>query len=128
MNDAALLYRGLGLALIGALAAGCVAGSTSTPPRGVVVSGPPPAPLAETRPPPPGPQAAWVSGYWHWNGATYAWIPGHWESAPPGMAWYGPTYSSGTDGRHYYEPGAYRPASPSRGVTPPPHSNANALR
>lgn len=90
--------------------AGCVAGAPTTPARGVVVSGPPPAPLIEARSPPPTPSAAWVAGYWHWNGATYAWIPGHWENAPPGMIWYGPTYGPTADGRYLYEPGTFRPA------------------
>ena len=114
-----------------AIVVGCVAGASSTQPRGHVVGGPPPAPLNENRPPPPGPQAAWVAGYWHWNGATYTWIPGHWESAPPGMAWYGPTYSSSADGRHFYEPGAFRPAGGPAAAPPPrgaPPANANALR
>jgi len=106
--------------------AACVPVSQSTPSRGVIVSGPPPAPLPETRPPPPSPAAAWVAGYWHWTGATYAWIPGHWENAPPGMTWYGPSYAATTDGRTVYEPGGFRPGAP-----PPPHAppaNANALR
>jgi hypothetical protein len=114
---------------LGALSIGCVAGAQSTPARGVIVSGPPPAPLAEARPPPPGPSAAWVAGYWHWNGATYTWIPGHWESAPPGMVWYGPTYGATADGNYLYEPGAFRPgtaAPPSAPAHPPP--SANALR
>jgi len=91
--------------------AACVVNEPETPTRGVVVSGPPPAPVAEQRPPAPGPQAAWVQGYWHWTGMQYAWIPGHWETAPPGTAWAAPTYTQ-RDGRVVYESGGWRPAGP----------------
>lgn len=111
---------------VATVATACVPVSQSTPARGVIVNGPPPAPLQETRPPPPSPAAAWVAGYWHWTGATYAWIPGHWENAPPGMTWYGPSYASTTDGRTVYEPGGFRPGAPA--PLPPSTANANALR
>jgi hypothetical protein len=87
--------------------AGCVATSSPPPSRGVVVSGPPPPAVAEARTAPPGPNAVWLDGYWHWTGAQYAWIPGHWEQPPPGAAWYGPRYVS-SEGSHFYEPGGWR--------------------
>src|SRR5438270_7690660 len=91
-------------------AAGCVATEQGAPPRGVAVSGPPPAPIVEAmRPPPTSPDAAWVAGYWHWTGMQYAWIPGHWENAPPGTAWAAPRYVR-SDGSYFYEAGAWRPA------------------
>ena len=102
------------------LLSACVANQATPPPRGVVVSGPPPAPVAEDRPLAPGPSAAWVAGYWHWAGMHYAWIPGHWENAPPGQTWAAPQYVS-RDGGYLYEPGGWR------GQTPPPN-RANALR
>ncbi len=98
---------------------GCVANEASLPSRGVVVSGPPPAPIAEERPLPADPQTAWVTGYWHWTGMHYAWIPGHWEKAPPGQTWAAPQYGA-REGTYFYEPGAWR-GSPS---TP----RANAIR
>ncbi len=122
LSPARLSTALLATALQAALA-GCVAGVTATPPRGQVVNSPPPPTLVETRSPPPGPQATWVAGYWHWNGATYSWIPGHWEQAPPGMARYGPTYGTSPDGSYLYEPGAFRPGAPT--AVPP---KANALR
>ncbi len=88
----------------GALCAACVVNEPESPTRGVVVSGPPPAPVREDRPPPPSPQAAWVPGYWHWTGMQYSWIPGHWEAAPPGQSWTGPVYSA-HDGKYFYENG-----------------------
>ncbi len=101
----------------------CVATANSAPPRGIVVNGPPPAPIAETRSAPPSATAAWVSGYWHWEGARYVWIPGHWENAPPGSQWYAPRYTQNTDGRFYYEPGGWSPANQPAANQP---SNASA--
>lgn len=89
---------------------GCVVNEPESPPRGVVVSGPPPAPVHEDRPPPPGPTARWVAGYWHWTGMQYAWIPGHWEQSPPAGAtgWAPPRVTPTQDGRYVYESGGWR--------------------
>jgi hypothetical protein len=96
-----------GVLLAGALAGGCVIeGSAAAPTTGVAVSGPPPQPLQEARPPAPGPQAAWIAGYWHWTGMQYTWIPGHWEEAPAGKRWRAPSYSL-RDGTYFYEPGGW---------------------
>ncbi len=109
--------------LVGCVATGCVATETSVPARGVAVSGPPPAPIAEQpQMPPPGPGAVWVAGYWHWTGMQYAWIPGHWENAPPGTAWAAPRYVKG-EGGYFYEEGRWKPV-PAEGS----HGTANALR
>jgi hypothetical protein len=106
---------------VAALDAACVVNEPEAPPRGVVVSGPPPAPVAENRPPAPNPQASWVPGYWHWTGMQYAWIPGHWEAPPPGQAvWAAPRVTPTPDGRYVYESGGWRPANPP--------ANGNALR
>lgn len=87
---------------------GCVVNEAESPTRGVVVSGPPPAPVREDRPAAPGPQAVWVSGYWHWTGIQYAWIPGHWDAAPPGATWTAPVYTV-RDGKYIYESGGWKP-------------------
>ena len=83
---------------------GCVveAGVTS----GVAVSGPPPEPMQEVRPPFARPSAVWIPGYWHWTGLQYTWIPGHWEEAPSGARWRAPRYLL-RDGVYYYEPGGW---------------------
>ena len=99
-----------------------MATATASDPRGVVVSGPPPAPMAEAqRPPPPSPGAVWIEGYWHWTGMQYAWIPGHWEAAPPGAAWAAPKYVT-VNGAYYYEAGTWKPAATTTRAT------VNALR
>ncbi len=103
--------------------AGCVATETTAPVRGVVVSGPPPAPIAEVIVVAPAPGSVWVAGYWHWTGMQYAWIPGHWEKAPPGTAWAAPRYVK-TEGAYVYEAGAWRPVR----AVPATSATVNALR
>jgi WXXGXW repeat (2 copies) len=108
----------------------CVVVPNTPPPRGILVSGPPPAVIREERPPQPAPLATWVAGYWHWTGLQYAWIPGHWEAAPPaGATWRAPAYVQ-NNGAYFYEPGGWAPpglvpasgGSPAKGpsaATPP---------
>lgn len=110
------------VALVPLLLAACVATAPSTPARGVVVSGPPPEPLADERPAPPNPQATWVAGYWHWTGMQYAWIPGHWESTRPGQAWAAPRYTV-REGSYIYEPGGWHAAT-----APGPNANVKTLK
>ncbi|MEI7892119.1 MAG: hypothetical protein WCI05_03460 [Myxococcales bacterium] len=90
-----------------ALFAGCIVYPTAPPPRGVAVSGPPPAPVEEPQPPRPSPSALWVSGYWHWNGFQYVWVPGHWEVSPPQGHWRPPRYEQ-REGTYFYESGGWR--------------------
>ena len=99
----------VGLVGLGALVLtlpGCVATAEGMPSRGVVVSGPPPAPLPEARPQPPAKRTAWIGGYWHWTGMHYAWIPGHWDAAPTGAQWVAPRYFQ-QGGQYLYEAGTW---------------------
>src|SRR5262249_29273635 len=84
----------------------CVATVETRDPRYVYVSGPPPAPLVDTQPPPPATGMFWVAGYWHWNGVRYVWLPGHWERPSAGFVYVAPTYSS-VDGRYVYRRGRW---------------------
>ncbi len=95
------------IAALALCAQACVVNEPEAPTRGVVVSGPPPAPVREDRPAPPASNAVWVSGYWHWTGMQYAWIPGHWDAPPPGSTWAAPVYSI-RDGKYFYETGGWR--------------------
>jgi YmgG-like glycine-zipper protein/YXWGXW repeat-containing protein len=64
---------------------GTVYGESGRPGTATVIRrGPPapPAPLAESIPASPSPNAIWIPGYWDYNGAGYSWIGGHWEIAP----------------------------------------------
>lgn len=108
-----VLRKSLVLCALAALPAACVVNDPESPPRGVVVSGPPPAPVREDRPPAPNPQAVWVPGYWHWTGMQYSWIPGHWDAPPPGSVWAAPAYTQ-KDGKFFYETGGWTTAQPSR--------------
>lgn len=94
------------LAALAAAQVACVATQAPPPARGMVVNGPPPAPVAEVRTAAPSPDAVWIEGYWHWTGLQYTWIPGHWESPPVGTLWQAPRYST-TNGVYLYEPGAW---------------------
>ncbi len=57
------------------------------PPIEVVVPAPPPPPRVEVRPPPPSPQAAWIAGYWQWNGGQHVWVGGRWSAPRKGYTW-----------------------------------------
>lgn len=82
---------------IGAIAGGTIGNSVDqqngtvygeNPPRRVHVreSGPPQPPPAAPQPdvvtPSPAAGAAWIPGYWDYNGYNYVWAAGHWEMPP----------------------------------------------
>jgi hypothetical protein len=71
----------------------------------------PPAPLVESRPPPPARSHVWVSGYWWWTDSRWLWAPGYW--CPPR---YGYHYVPGSwywsSNYWWYGPGGWaRPGS-----------------
>jgi hypothetical protein len=68
---------------------------------GLMVPGPPPAPLVEVRGAAPGPAFVWLGGYWAWHSrwvwtrGSWAvpphpravWVPGHWRHVFGGCRW-----------------------------------------
>ena len=46
----------------------------------------PPRAIVEVRETSPGPDHAWIQGYYQWSGHSYVWVPGHWERRPHGHA------------------------------------------
>jgi hypothetical protein len=72
---------------------------------------PPPAPLMETRPPPPQPSYNWVHGYWWWNSANWLWAPGYWCAPRFGYS-YVPSSWYFSSGYWWFGPGGWaRPGS-----------------
>ncbi len=58
---------------------------------GVVITTPPPDPIAELPPDqrPEGASVAWIPGYWSWDDdrSAYIWVSGVWRDLPPGRQW-----------------------------------------
>ncbi len=85
--------------LVFALLPSCVVGTEQRPSRveaqtpppppaeqrsaGELVADVPPTPNEPPRGAAPSADAAWVPGYWHWDGVRYVWIAGHWEREHP---------------------------------------------
>src|SRR5688500_19284165 len=53
---------------------------------------PPPAPIVEYRPPPPGYGYLWVDGYWDWTGYDWTWNSGFWAPERAGYLYVRPQY------------------------------------
>jgi hypothetical protein len=88
------------LALIAALAIGCVAGeiSTASAQSGeIIIRTAPPRARAEAR----GSYRSgyeWVSGYWRWEGRRHVWVAGHYERTRRGYVWQAPRWDRRYDG------------------------------
>lgn len=74
------------------------------------VAGPtqaPPAIVAETPSPSPGPGHTWVAGYWTWDGSRYSWNAGHWERPPQAaQSWEAPRWER-EGGRYRFRAGRW---------------------
>jgi hypothetical protein len=92
------MARHLELAAAVILLAGCAASQPAGAHRVVVyeepepafieVPTPPPAPLVETIPAPPGETVTWRAGHWAWRGDGWRWEPGRYVERPgPGAIW-----------------------------------------
>jgi hypothetical protein len=79
------------------LAVGMVFGQVSI---GIRI-GPPPAPrVVRVRPVAPGPDYAWVDGYWYVVSGKYRWHDGYWTRPPyVGAHWVGPHH----DGERFFD-------------------------
>ncbi len=75
----------------------------------VYVETAPPAPIVEVRPAIPFEGAAWIPGYWHWNGTHHAWVAGRWSARPAGHEWHEHRWEQRADGRWGYQPGRWQP-------------------
>src|SRR6266700_3857277 len=53
---------------------------------------PPPAPMVEYRPPPPGYGYYWVAGAWDWTGYDWSWTAGFWTPERVGFVYVRPRY------------------------------------
>ncbi len=78
--------------------------------REVMVSRPPPAPMAEVVPAPPGPIEVWVwqPGHWRWDGREYRWQPGRYVERPHRAAEWVPAHYQERAGGWVYVPGHWR--------------------
>ena len=67
--------------------------------------GPPPPPRVVVAPPPaPGPEYAWVEGYWYPVHGHYRWHEGYWTRAPyAGARWVGPRFEGGLFYNGYWD-------------------------
>jgi hypothetical protein len=73
---------------------------------GVRIGPPPPPRVVRVVPARPGPQFAWVEGYWYPVGHSnhWKWHPGYWTRAPyPEAIWYAPRYERGEYFEGYWE-------------------------
>ncbi len=67
---------------------------------GIQIGAPPPPRVLRVRPRAPGPDYAWVDGYWYPVNGRYTWHAGYWSRPPyPGAVWIAPHH----DGHRYFE-------------------------
>src|SRR5215472_2606374 len=63
---------------------------------GVQIGAPPPPRVVRVLPRSPGPEFAWVAGYWYPVGNHYKWHDGYWtRPAYPAAHWIAPRYEGG---------------------------------
>ncbi|MBC8134040.1 MAG: YXWGXW repeat-containing protein [Deltaproteobacteria bacterium] len=90
----------------------------------VYPSAPPPQPVSEFRPSPPGYGYIWIDGSWDWTGNDWRWTNGHWTAPRAGYFFVGPRYVF-VDGRPVYYrsywqgSGGYRDYNYGRSQQPP---------
>jgi hypothetical protein len=61
----------------------------------------------------PGPDFAWVGGYWDGAPGHYRWVGGHWDRAPHGHGqWFAPHWDKDRDGHWHQTKGEWRDSGP----------------
>lgn len=82
----------------------CVPVSGAQVSIGIRIGPPPPPRVLRVVPTSPGPDFAWVAGYWYPVGSHYKWHAGYWTRAPyAGARWVGPRYESGQFFQGYWD-------------------------
>jgi hypothetical protein len=67
---------------------------------GIRIGAPPPPRVVRVRPVAPGPDYAWVDGYWYVTGNRYHWHDGYWTRPPyAGAVWVAPRH----DGERWFD-------------------------
>src|ERR1700680_4736432 len=91
-------------ALIVAMLLGGVSALAAQISIGVRIGPPPPPRVVRIVPDRPGPEFAWVEGYWYPVGNHYKWHQGYWTRAPyAGARWLAPRYEGGQYFGGYWE-------------------------
>ena len=76
---------------------------------GIQIGPPPPPRVVRVLPPRPGPEFAWVEGYWYPAGRHYKWHAGYWTRPVYGGArWIAPRYEGGRYFAGYWDGNAGR--------------------
>lgn len=101
-----ITMKRLALAAVPLALAACFYGP---PPQGAVMVGVrPPGYRVEVMGVSPGPDYAWIAGYWAWGGAEYTWVPGRWVARPYARAVWEPGRWHGARRGWYWAPGHWR--------------------
>jgi hypothetical protein len=67
---------------------------------GIQIGAPPPPRVLRVRPHAPGPDYAWIDGYWYVVGHSWRWHDGYWTRPPyAGAVWVMPHH----DGQRFYD-------------------------
>lgn len=105
-NKSQCMKRTLLAASISALLLALAAPAQAQMSFDVEIGPPPAAPHAYRVPPQPGPEYAWVEGYWYPANGHYRWHDGYWTRPPyPDAYWVAPYYQRGQYYTGYWEGG-----------------------
>lgn len=93
------MRRWIRTTLLAALLLACASSVAGAQVIGIRIGAPPPPRVVRVQPPRPGPEYAWVDGYWYPSGRRYQWHQGYWTRPPYGGArWVAPHH----DGERFF--------------------------